>query len=399
MRIIYSIFLIFIFLAELSSQNLVTKISHRDTRVFYKHYTYDESNRLIEEWSSTYYKEENFTTPKVLDHEWFYDDLGRLNLRYDYKLDFRDDQNKLHISYHINYDENGLMESQLQKFHLPENTTKQIHIDVINEYDGTVPWRHEPEHLFIRGFQNDIRLTRRRVDNEEVEVYEEFNDETQEWEYEGTFARKYNQQDNVIEEYLDMYYPYGNASRRVFNYDATGEILIGEEYYFQNEVGGEWEKEHEFEYIYEDSLLVKQRSRYGTNPWGERLNEYYCDGLLKRTSSIDEVVYKTFSFQLYEYDEVTDCPDNIDKQLEESIRVYPNPAKNILFIESDLFHEDACQVYLYDLNGILLHSEQTNSRLTRIKYNIVQDMPSMKMIFAYIITDDGRSAVEKIFIE
>ena len=381
MKFIYFLLVQTIVLANIHSQNLITTYADLETVKFKQEYVYNEQNQLIETIRSTYYKEEklNVYSSKI---EWIYEN-NKLVKKIDYKFSFDSNDWIKRLEYEINYDGDGCIDSQMQK-HYSSTGVRESWITMVNEYDCSDEWKHYRDHSFHAHLSTENIITRKRTDTSEIEIYEAYDSLGGELVQDGMEERKYNQKGNLVEFFRLLPF-YGYADKTVYNYDETGDTLLSVRNYHKNESDSPWREFSHWEYFYEDNLLRK--IKFGDTR--ENIFEYYCDGLLKKMTSIwrDSVT----RIATYEYDQKVNCPLKCDQLENLSIEIYPNPVKDMFYIESEIFQKEASTVLIYDTTGRLLYQQEIKDRVPNIQVQLSSGINLSQMFIVHLISEGGLS--------
>ena len=394
MKIIYTILLQSILVASIYGQNVITEYKDFSSVKHKSAFVYNEQNQPIEKINSTYYKAEKVEVLKSKT-EWVYEN-DNVVIKKEYRFDEFDW--RIRSEFEIFYDENGCILSQKQKFHIPPNEIKEKTITMVNEYDCSNPWRNDQDNSFLPDSPSETILTRTRTGNSEIENYEVYNELTGDWTHKGIVERKYNQKNKLTEHFTSLLF-YGYALKSVFTYDETGENLMGFQGYVKHQIDSDWELEEEREYIYEGGLVRQIRQ---SNPHGSVFDfflEYYCDGLLKKNTGIKVDENEIIQVLTYEYDQKIDCPEECEQLENLNLKVYPNPVKDIFYIESDLFQKKSSEVFIYNTLGKLVHIQEVKERVPGIQVQLNPDIIEQnQMLIVHLTSEGGHNISRKILL-
>lgn len=87
---------------------------------------------------------------------------------------------------------------------------------------------------------------------------------------------------------------------------------------------------------------------------------------------------------------------NTDEQLEEDLKIYPNPSNDMLYVKTTSLSDDKITVNLLSINGVLIHSKLYGKDTQNIQVD-VSDQPSGLYILQ--VVQDGLSMTRKVIIE
>lgn len=394
MKIIYTILIQAILLANIYGQNVITEykdygsVKHKST------FVYNEQNKPVEKINSTYYKAEKVDVLKSKT-EWVYEN-DNVVIRKEYSFDESDW--RIVNEFEIFYDENGCIVSQKKKFYIPPNKIEEKTITMVNEYDCSNPWRNDQDNSFLPDSPSETILTRTRTGDSEIENYEVYDELTGDWTHKGMVERKYNQKNKLVEHFTSLLF-YGYALKSIFTYDETGENLIRYQRYIKHQIDSGWILEETREYFYEGSLV---RQIIQSNPNGTEFDfflEYYCDGLLKKNTGIKVNENEVFQVLTYEYDQKIDCPEECEQLENQNLTIYPNPVKDIFYIESDLFQKKSSEVFIYNTLGQLVHRQEVKERVPGIQVQLNPDIIEQnQMLIVHLTSEGGHNISRKILL-
>jgi hypothetical protein len=389
MKLIFVLLIQVVVMVNLHSQNLIASYSdYHDVKHKFE-YTYDDQNRLIEQVFSIYYKKEkiNNLRSKIA---WVYENDQFVKEKR-CEFDFETSDWVLRFEFENSYDGNECMISQMHKFYSDTGLVREYPISIVNEFDCSDKWK-----------QNDTqyslfpRITRKRIGPTEIEIYEDYDSLSGEWIQVDTVERTYNQKNNITRHFWTLgFYTY--ATQHLYFYDDSGEVLTRYEQYFKNEPGDEWDlwSERDYVYEYEDSLLQK------TILNNDRVTfyEYYCDGLLKKNTLIDEEQDSIIRIVTYEYDQKINCPETCEQLENLDISIYPNPVQDIVYLESDIFQKETSILSIYDVSGRLVYQQEINDRVPGIQVSMGSLLTTNGLFVVQLTSADGYSISKTGFFQ
>lgn len=397
MKLIYTIFIQLIILVNIQSQNVIAEYHENNIVRRITEFRYDEENRVIERIHSAYYKAEQETVQRSKT-EWVYENDKLVLLKKDYFDSYRD----VKLEYENIYDGNGCLIEQNQKNFISPSEIIEHRIIIDNQFDCANPWKNNQENSDIYSYsyssKSESKLTRKRTDTSEIEIFEEYDELTREWIKRNITERKYNEKNKIVE-MIDSLGFYIYAEKNIYSYDDTGENIMSSECYYKNDFDSEWEKHSRHEYIYENSLLRKINLIGNNGLLSEHLLEYYCDGLLKKNTRILTRKKDDISILNYEYDQKINCPEKCEQLENLSVKIYPNPVTDIFYVESDIFQKESSEMLIYNALGKLIYRQEVNQRVPGIQVNLNPRIDLNQMIIIHLISDGGFSISKKVLIQ
>ena len=384
-----------VFLVSIYGQNMITSYSENDLIIHRYDYVYDDLDSLIEKVYSSYYKEQDLYAFHSKT-QWTYENDKLISTK---RYQYIDDDWFLKIDYSIFYNDAGCVDRQEQTFHIRPGESRQHTLTLVNEYDCADPWKNTKDHLFLADSPAETIVTRRRTDSSEIEIYDEYDEDTDAWINKGVLERKYNEQNKLTEFFKLLTTSYVYATKYDWFYDNTGENLMTQMYSLKHTLDGEWDLSTKNEYIYDGLRVKKTIISDKSGRLNEILLDYYCDGLLKSKTGIRLSSDGGIQKYIYEYDRKITCPDECEQLKDLNLIIYPNPVKNCFYIQSDIFQKASSEILIYDMRGNLIQRQQVVDRVPQVLITLNQNAIPNQIYIVHLISEGGYSISKKFMIE
>ena len=179
-----------------------------------------------------------------------------------------------------------------------------------------------------------------------------------------------------------FYYSQGDPLTFTYNWMKTGEEHLMK-----------WEMSIEFEKITENCWEPVMFDGFPRQYWEGLGGPYYPEiGLFGYLYQRELVYYKKGDVT---WGTPLDMTSIEAETLADRIRVYPNPAKDILKVRLENPHQHGAQLRITDLNGRLMHTETLQSGINSIRISHL----SPGLYFCVITCRQGRTIVQKIVVK
>ncbi|MCB9036566.1 MAG: T9SS type A sorting domain-containing protein [Lewinellaceae bacterium] len=292
--------------------------------------------------------------------------------------------------HHFEYDDYGCLSREFYEFQ--ETRGEIVYLNDTNCQKEEIIEKEWFRGEFLRGLKKEIfradtmeEILSIEIDSQGFEIFE-LGKRIIIYDEEGRRIRLWYNDSDFQAEHLETY-----------EYYETNGNLAKIESYYKVSVDSEWEKDEEcnisYEYDQETNRIIRKISSclwYIVAPPLERIRdinyEFDCNGNLEEEIIISEdgeLEMRT----IYEYLDSILCEEEIDSVYlaPMELKIYPNPAKKVLYVDWKEWQNKSANIQIYDLKGVKLDEKQFPEVIGRVELNL--SVYSDKLLLISIQTD------------